>query len=111
MKRIGNRELTVLLITGAATLVAAAAAILVDASPEWKYYQTEFRYILEENVGDIEPSQVPSGIRQIWVEDLDRVDRSGARVLPRPEPQRESGRRRLRSAFRLASRHSERRRR
>ena len=48
MKRIGNRELTVLLAVGVLTLVAGAVAILVDARPEWKGYQTEFRYILEE---------------------------------------------------------------
>lgn len=75
MKRIGTRELTALLITAAATVVAAAAAILVDASPEWKAYQREFRYILEENIGELEPSQIPGGIQQVWVEDLDRVDR------------------------------------
>ena len=75
MKRIGNRELQALLVAGALTLVAGVAAILVDAQPEWKYYQSEFRAIVAEQLGDVEESQLPSGIQQIWVEELGRVDR------------------------------------
>ncbi len=61
MKRIGNRELTVLLAVGALTLVAGAVAILVDARPEWKYYQTEFRDILEEKSASSTRPRFPPG--------------------------------------------------
>jgi cytochrome c2 len=74
-KRIGSRELTLLLVVAVVTLAAAIAAIVQDTAPDWKYYQAEFRDIVAENLGDIEPSQIPSGIQQIWVEELGRVDR------------------------------------
>ena len=74
-KRIGNRELILVLATGAATLAAGAAAIFVDAQPVWKSYQAEFRAIVAEKLGDIEESQIPRGIQQVWVDDLERVDR------------------------------------
>jgi len=75
MKRIGNRELTTLLAVGALTLLVAVVVIFVDARPTWKFYQSEFGYILEETVPDLEPSQIPSGVQQVWVEELGRVDR------------------------------------
>jgi cytochrome c2 len=75
MKRIGNRELVMLLAVAAITLGVGIAAIYQESVPEWKYYQSEFRAILEETVGEVDPSQVPTGIQQIWVEKLDRVDR------------------------------------
>ena len=74
-KRIGDRELTALLVAGVATLGVGVAAILVDAQPEWKYYQSEFRAIVAEQLGDVEESQLPAGIQQVWVEALGRVDR------------------------------------
>jgi cytochrome c2 len=75
IKRIGNRELVLLLVAAALTLVAGGAAIVRDSVPEWRYYQIEFRAILAERVGDVEEAQIPSGVQQIWVRDLDRVDR------------------------------------
>jgi cytochrome c2 len=74
-KRIGSRELTFLLVVAVLTLVAAVAAIVQDTVPDWKYYQAGFRDIVAENLGDIDPSQIPTGIQQIWVEELGRVDR------------------------------------
>jgi len=44
-------------------------------SPDWKYYQSEFRTIVAENLGDVDPASIPRGIQQIWAADLDRVDR------------------------------------
>jgi cytochrome c2 len=46
-----------------------------DEIPEWQSYQSEFRAVVAENFGSVDPSAIPSGIQQIWVEDLDRVDR------------------------------------
>ncbi len=75
MKQIGNRELYLLLVVGVATLAAATAALLHDNRPDWRYYQSEFRAILEDEVGDLNEAQIPNGIQQIWLDELDRVDR------------------------------------
>ncbi len=74
-KRVGKREQIFLLVAGALTLVAGVAAIYRDTAPSWKYYQHEFRAIVAEEIGVEESAEVPSGIQQIWVEQLDRVDR------------------------------------
>jgi cytochrome c2 len=75
IKKITQREILLLLVAAVAILVVGVAAILVDTSPEWKYYQSEFRAIVAENFADVEPSSLPSGIQQVWVEKLGRVDR------------------------------------
>ncbi len=75
IKRVGNRELVLLLVAATLVLVAGAAAIVSDNVPLWKFYQSEFRAILAEQVGDVDPAQVPTGVQQIWIRDLNRVDR------------------------------------
>jgi cbb3-type cytochrome oxidase cytochrome c subunit len=75
IRRIRKSELMTLLVVGVAAVGAVAAVIGREASPEWQYYQREFAAIVEETLGSAEPSQIPRGIQQIWVEDLDRVDR------------------------------------
>jgi len=75
IKRIGNRELFALLATAVLTVAVLAAAMYQDSAPDWKYYQSEFRAIVAETLGSVESSQIPSGIQQIWVDKLDRVDR------------------------------------
>jgi cytochrome c2 len=57
------------------TLIAGVAALYRDAVPTWRFYQAEFRAIVAERLGDMDPSQIPAGIQQLWVEPLDRVDR------------------------------------
>jgi len=56
-------------------LGAAVVAIFVDTAPDWAYYQSEFRLILAEEFGEVEPSQIPSGIQQVWIPELQLVDR------------------------------------
>jgi cytochrome c551/c552 len=75
IKRVGKREVFVLLVAGTVTVVAGIAAIYRDTAPSWKYYQDEFRAIVADEIGEAEVAQVPSGIQQVWVEPLDRVDR------------------------------------
>ena len=43
--------------------------------PEWKQYQSEFRDLVSTRFGAARAAQIPSGIQQIWVAGLDRVDR------------------------------------
>lgn len=75
IKRIGKTEILFVLVASVLTLAAAAAAIFIDTVPEWAFYQSEFRWILEEEVGDLDPAQIPSGIQQIWIPALEKVDR------------------------------------
>ena len=75
IRPVGKREIVLLFAVAVLTIVAGAAALYMDSTPEWRYYQTEFREIVAENVASVDPSQIPSGIQQIWIEPLDRVDR------------------------------------
>ena len=64
MNRIGNRELLLVLLAAVLTLAAAGAVILRDTTPEWKYYQAEFRAIVAEEIG-VDRSQVPAEGRRL----------------------------------------------
>ncbi|MDH3629002.1 MAG: cbb3-type cytochrome c oxidase subunit II [Acidobacteriota bacterium] len=75
IKRVGKRELILVLIAGGLTLVAGIAAIYRDSAPDWKYYQSEFRAIVAEEIGVEQVAEAPRGIQQIWVEPLEIVDR------------------------------------
>ena len=44
-------------------------------TPEWKGYQNEFQDLVATKFGAEKIQQVPQGLQQIWVEDLNRVDR------------------------------------
>jgi hypothetical protein len=74
-KKISQMEILFLLIISALTMIAGVLVIARDEISEWQSYQSEFRQIVAENFGSVDPSMVPSGIQQIWVKDLDRVDR------------------------------------
>jgi len=75
IKKISQREILWLLVAALAIVGVGIAAIVHDASPEWKYYQSEFRAIVSQRVAEADPSTLPSGIQQIWVDKLNRVDR------------------------------------
>jgi cytochrome c2 len=44
-------------------------------TPEWADYQAGFRDLVEQKFGAERARQAPSGIQQVWVADLNRVDR------------------------------------
>ena len=44
-------------------------------TPEWRGYQGEFREMVQQKYGAERVAQIPRGVQQIWVKDLDRVDR------------------------------------
>ncbi len=64
-----------LMITGLLFAGIALVIIVVDAMPEWQKYQSEFRNVVASEIGQENLDKIPTGIQQIWVEDLDRVDR------------------------------------
>jgi cytochrome c2 len=74
-KKIELKEIIFLLIVSALILIGSAMVIIKDSTPEWKDYQAEFKGIIAENFGSVDVSMIPSGMQQIWVKDLNRVDR------------------------------------
>jgi cytochrome c2 len=75
IRQVPRRELILLLVIAAAGVATLAAVMVREQTPEWKYYQREFRAIVAEKLGSVDPAQLPRGIQQIWVEELDRADR------------------------------------
>jgi cytochrome c2 len=60
---------------GGAVFVLTAFIFWNHSTPEWKGYQNEFEEMVEEKFGAQRAAQVPRGLQQIWVKELDRVDR------------------------------------
>ncbi len=57
-------------------LLGVAAYLLYWASvPEWVGYQKDFRDLVRERFGEERASAIPAGLRQIYLPQLDRVDR------------------------------------
>jgi len=75
MRKIGQKEIVSLLAVAGLIVIGGITAIFMDTSPEWKYYQAEFQWLVAEQMGDVDRALIPRGIQQIHVEDLDRVDR------------------------------------
>ncbi|NPA79441.1 MAG: c-type cytochrome [Thermotogae bacterium] len=46
-----------------------------EFNPEYKKYQVEFKRLIEMKFGTEAAEKVPMGVQQIWVKDLNRVDR------------------------------------
>lgn len=66
-----------ILLAAAGLLFAgiSLATIVIDITPEWKYYQSEFKYYAAEVADEAALDKIPTGVQQIWAKDLDRVDR------------------------------------
>ncbi len=50
-------------------------AFYKEGNPEWKHYQQAFKKYLEENVSPESASAVELSVKQIWLPELNRVDR------------------------------------
>lgn len=70
-----KKDHLILAICGVAIVALVAFVFIVAARPEWKLYQSEFRDLVEEKFGSERATTVPSGIQQVYVRELDRVDR------------------------------------
>jgi mono/diheme cytochrome c family protein len=60
-------------ITSVFFLAVLAISPLKDTMQEWRAVQKEYNEIIEELPQKVKP--VPIGLQQIWVQDLDRIDR------------------------------------
>lgn len=75
IRQVSQREIILLLGIAVVGIVTIAVVFAQAESPDWKYYQSEFKAIVAENLGDVDPASIPRGVQQIWAADLDRVDR------------------------------------
>lgn len=73
--RIHLKEILILTIGAVLIIVSSVILIIRETTPDWKYYQSEFKEIIAENFGSVDVATLPNGIQQIWVKDLGRVDR------------------------------------
>ena len=64
-----------LYVLGIFLLALTAWIFFREHRTDWSDYQAEFRDYVAEKFGEERATQVPSDIQQIWVKDLDRVDR------------------------------------
>ena len=62
-------------ISGFVALVVGVVAFVGEATPEWADSQDEVQRIVAERVGSEKAAGVPTGLRQIWIPELGRVDR------------------------------------
>jgi cytochrome c2 len=60
---------------GGVTLLITALVFWNYYTPAWKAYQNEFQDLVAKKFGSDKVQQVPTGVQQIWVKELDRVDR------------------------------------
>ena len=59
IRQVSQRELIVLLVLAVAGVVTIAAVFARGASEDWRYYQNEFRAIVAETLGDVDPESIP----------------------------------------------------
>lgn len=64
-----------LYVVGFFLLLLTGLVFFREVRTDWSDYQAEFRDLIAEKFGEESAEQAPSGIQQIWVKDLDRVDR------------------------------------
>lgn len=55
--------------------ILVVMAFYEQANPDWKKYQREFKILLEQNISPEAASTFRFSVKQIWLPELDRVDR------------------------------------
>jgi cytochrome c2 len=60
---------------GAVILIITAVVFWNYYTPEWNDYQDEFQEMVAKKFGADRATQAPRGVQQIWVKELNRVDR------------------------------------
>lgn len=62
-------------LLGVVMLVVTGLLYWDNFAPEWKAYQSQFRDLVAKKFGAARAEQLPDGLQQIWVKDMNRVDR------------------------------------
>lgn len=55
--------------------ILVITAFYKESNPEWKHFQQEFKKYLEENIGPESASALELSVKQIWLPELNKVDR------------------------------------
>ena len=70
-----RRDSLLLYSFGGVVLVITALVFWSYYTPEWQDYQSEFQELVAKKFGADRAAQAPLGLQQIWVKELNRVDR------------------------------------
>lgn len=70
-----RREFIYLNLVAGVILLVTGFEVYRNHAPEWKTYQDEFKRLVQEKFGETQAQGVETGIRQIYIEKLQRVDR------------------------------------
>lgn len=73
--RLFKKDAIKLYVLGIFLLALTVSVFFREIRTDWSDYQAEFKELVAEKFGEERAEQIPSGIQQIWVEDLNRVDR------------------------------------
>src|SRR5215467_10991406 len=73
--KLDNRDRWWIYLFGAVILAITGVVYWGYFLPEWKDYQAGFRDLVSKRFGADCARIVPSGIQQVWANDLGRVDR------------------------------------
>jgi len=65
----------VMALVGVVLVIGTALFMWSDRAHDWRYYQMEFTRMVAEQFGEEKAADVPTGLQQIWVADLERADR------------------------------------
>src|SRR5512143_1328070 len=70
-----NRDFWPLLIVSAASFLLVTAVAYRETTPEWRHHTDALRSYLKARGAYDAAATVPDNVQQIWLPDLDRVDR------------------------------------
>lgn len=70
-----KQDKRLLSLAGIAVFVLMGFISYNSLTPEWQRYQAEFRDLVEEKFGADRVTTVPRGLQQIYVKELNRIDR------------------------------------
>jgi cytochrome c2 len=70
-----RRDKLILSIVGLLLLIIMGFIFYDYGTPEWKRYQSEFKFLVEEEFGPERADGVPTGLQQVYVKELGIADR------------------------------------
>lgn len=70
-----DRDKLWIYLFGTAVLVLTGYLYWGEFVPEWQGYQSEFHDMVAKRFGETRTANIPLGLQQIWVKELDRTDR------------------------------------
>ena len=74
-RNVFSRDALLLYAFGGVILIITGIVFWNYFTPEWRDYQDEFQELVAQKFGADRAAQLPRGLQQIWVKELNRVDR------------------------------------